>query len=45
LLPHVGSATRPTRDAMAQLLVANLASWFDNGTVLTPVPETCPVPR
>ena len=40
LLPHVGSATQPTRDAMARLVVDNLLSWFDTRTVLTAVPET-----
>ena len=40
LLPHVGSATQPTRDAMARLLVENMLSWFDRRAVLTPVPET-----
>ncbi|MBO6901573.1 MAG: 2-hydroxyacid dehydrogenase [Rhizobiaceae bacterium] len=40
LLPHVGSSTQHTRRAMADLVVDNLVSWFDNGTVLTPVPET-----
>ena len=40
LLPHVGSASVYTRDAMGQLFVDNLASWFDDGKPLTPVPET-----
>jgi lactate dehydrogenase-like 2-hydroxyacid dehydrogenase len=43
LLPHVGSASEPTRNAMGQLVVDNLVSWFDHGTALTPVPET-PLP-
>jgi lactate dehydrogenase-like 2-hydroxyacid dehydrogenase len=43
LLPHVGSASRPTRAAMAQLVVDNLHAWFDGRPPLTPVPET-PVP-
>jgi lactate dehydrogenase-like 2-hydroxyacid dehydrogenase len=43
LLPHVGSASIHTRDAMGQLVVDNLKSWFDSGKALTPVPET-PVP-
>ena len=43
LLPHVGSASVFTRDAMGQLVVDNLTSWFDSGKPLTPVPET-PVP-
>lgn len=40
LLPHVGSATIHTRQAMADLVVDNLLSWFDNGRALTPTPET-----
>ncbi|HEX7040294.1 MAG TPA: 2-hydroxyacid dehydrogenase [Trueperaceae bacterium] len=40
LLPHVGSASLPTHDAMGELLVANLRSWFETGEPLTPVPET-----
>lgn len=44
LLPHVGSASVYTRDAMGQLVVDNLRSWFEEGKPLTPVPET-PVPR
>jgi lactate dehydrogenase-like 2-hydroxyacid dehydrogenase len=43
LLPHVGSASVHTRDAMGQLVVDNLRSWFEKGKPLTPVPET-PVP-
>ena len=44
LLPHVGSASIHTRDAMGQLGGDNLASWFEKGRPLTPVPET-PWPR
>lgn len=44
LLPHVASASVPTRDAMADLVVDNIVSWFDTGRPLTPVPET-PYPR
>ena len=40
LLPHVGSASVHTRDAMGQLCVDNLLSWFTAGKPLTPVPET-----
>jgi lactate dehydrogenase-like 2-hydroxyacid dehydrogenase len=40
LLPHVASATRHTRKAMADLLVANLLSWIDGKGPLTPTPET-----
>jgi lactate dehydrogenase-like 2-hydroxyacid dehydrogenase len=39
-LPHVGSATRHTRRAMADLVVANLFSWIDGKGPLTPTPET-----
>jgi lactate dehydrogenase-like 2-hydroxyacid dehydrogenase len=39
LLPHVGSASVSTRNAMADLVVDNLISYFSNGTVMTPVPE------
>jgi lactate dehydrogenase-like 2-hydroxyacid dehydrogenase len=44
LLPHVGSASGPTRLAMANLVVDNLFSWMDGKGPLTPVPET-PWPR
>jgi lactate dehydrogenase-like 2-hydroxyacid dehydrogenase len=37
LLPHVGSASKPTRRAMGQLVVDNLTSWFAEGHALTPV--------
>lgn len=38
LTPHIASATRPTRLAMANLAVDNLISFFEkNGKVLTPV--------
>ncbi|PYB73024.1 2-hydroxyacid dehydrogenase [Rhizobium wuzhouense] len=40
LLPHVASASVPTRNAMADLVVDNLKSWFDTGKAITPVPET-----
>ena len=40
LLPHVGSASVHTRNAMGQLVVDNLTSWFRDGKPLTPVPET-----
>ncbi len=44
LLPHVASASLHTREAMGQLVVDNLASWFETGKPITPVPET-PWPR
>ncbi|GAA1290431.1 2-hydroxyacid dehydrogenase [Pseudonocardia aurantiaca] len=37
LLPHVGSASEPTRRAMGQLVVDNLENWFAKGKPLTPV--------
>ena len=40
LLPHVGSASHYTRDAMGQLVVDNLKAWIETGKALTPVPET-----
>ncbi len=40
LLPHVGSGSLHTRDAMAQLVVDNLCSWFSGEGPLTPVVET-----
>ena len=44
LLPHVGSATHHTRDAMGQLVVDNIVSWFGGKGPVTPVVET-PWPR
>ena len=40
LLPHVGSASVVTRNAMDQLVVDNLKAWFAGKPPLTPVPET-----
>lgn len=40
LLPHVGSASVHTRNAMGQLVVDNLVSWFAGKGPLTPVAET-----
>jgi lactate dehydrogenase-like 2-hydroxyacid dehydrogenase len=39
LLPHVGSASVHTRNAMGQLVVDNLVSWFSGKGAVTPVPE------
>jgi lactate dehydrogenase-like 2-hydroxyacid dehydrogenase len=39
LLPHVGSASVHTRNAMGQLVVDNLVSWFAGKGAITPVPE------
>ncbi|HEY2629217.1 MAG TPA: NAD(P)-dependent oxidoreductase, partial [Usitatibacter sp.] len=35
--PHVGSATHPTRTAMGQLVIDNLAAFFAGKPLLTPV--------
>lgn len=37
LLPHIGSATHETRQAMSDLVLANLRSFFSDGRVLTPI--------
>ena len=39
LLPHVASATRETRRAMADCVLANLAGFFANGVVPVAVPQ------
>lgn len=39
LLPHVGSATKETRQAMADLAVDNLLAFHTLGRAITPVPE------
>lgn len=39
LTPHMASATRETRQAMADLAVANLQAHFSGRPALTPVPE------
>jgi lactate dehydrogenase-like 2-hydroxyacid dehydrogenase len=39
LAPHIGSATRQTRQAMADLAAANLAAHFAGQPLHTPVPE------
>jgi lactate dehydrogenase-like 2-hydroxyacid dehydrogenase len=40
LLPHIGSGSVVTRNAMDQLVVDNLKSWFAGKGPLTPVAET-----
>ena len=45
LLPHVGSGSVPTRDAMNQLVIDNLMAWAAGKKPLTPVPETPWPPR
>lgn len=37
LLPHIGSGTHETRQAMAELVYANLTSYLDSGKLVTPV--------
>ncbi|OCR24441.1 hydroxyacid dehydrogenase [Pseudomonas syringae] len=37
LLPHIGSGTHETRQAMADLVYTNLAAWFEQGKLVTPV--------
>lgn len=37
LLPHIGSGTHETRQAMADLVYANLTSYFDSGKMISPV--------
>jgi lactate dehydrogenase-like 2-hydroxyacid dehydrogenase len=39
LVPHIGSATTSTRQAMADLALANLAAFFAGQPLPTPVPE------
>jgi lactate dehydrogenase-like 2-hydroxyacid dehydrogenase len=38
LLPHVASGTVETREAMARLVLENLARFLSDGTLVTPVP-------
>ncbi|MGE3306344.1 MAG: 2-hydroxyacid dehydrogenase [Rhizobiaceae bacterium] len=45
LLPHVGSGSIHTRNAMADLVVDNLIGWFADEGPLTPVPETAHAKR
>jgi lactate dehydrogenase-like 2-hydroxyacid dehydrogenase len=40
LLPHVGSASVVTRNAMDQLVVDNLKLWFAGKAPTTPIAET-----
>lgn len=37
LTPHIGSSTRPTREAMAMLAAKNLVAWAQGHVLLTPV--------
>jgi len=40
VLPHIGSASVVTRNAMDQLVVDNIKAWFAGKAPLTPVAET-----
>ncbi|WP_424628371.1 2-hydroxyacid dehydrogenase [Bradyrhizobium sp. SYSU BS000235] len=40
LLPHIGSASISTRNAMDQLVVDNIKEWFAGKPPITPIPET-----
>jgi lactate dehydrogenase-like 2-hydroxyacid dehydrogenase len=40
LLPHIGSASVVTRNAMDQLVVDNLKTWFAGKAPMTPIAET-----
>jgi lactate dehydrogenase-like 2-hydroxyacid dehydrogenase len=40
LLPHIGSASVVTRNAMDQMVVDNLKAWFAGKAPLTPIAET-----
>lgn len=43
LLPHIGSGSSHTRDAMGQLVVDNVKLWFADRRPMTPVPESLPL--
>jgi lactate dehydrogenase-like 2-hydroxyacid dehydrogenase len=45
LLPHVGSATVETRQAMGDLVTENLHRFFTDGTVTSPVPECAAIAK
>jgi len=38
MLPHLGSATKETRNAMGLKVIDNLRKFFDTGDVIDPVP-------
>lgn len=40
LLPHVGSGSTVTQEAIARLVLENVVSWFEGRGPLTPVAET-----
>ena len=37
LTPHIGSGTYETRQAMADLVFANISGYFGDGKLVTPV--------
>ena len=37
LLPHIGTATKETRETMLTLTIKNIQSFFESGKALTPV--------
>lgn len=39
LLPHMGTATAETQEKMELLVIDNVKSALEKGTLLTPVPE------
>ena len=39
LVPHIGSASVETRQAMGDLTCENLERYMQDSTVVTPVPE------
>ena len=39
VFPHVGSATKETRKAMGDLVLANLAAYFDGKPLVKLIPE------
>ncbi len=45
LLPHIGSASIETRDAMGQLVIDNLIAWFEGGRAVTPTWECKEIAR
>jgi len=45
LLPHIGSASVHTRQAMGQLVADNLVAWFRSGQPPSPVSESGALPR
>ena len=39
LLPHVGSGTVETREAIGELALANVHQYLADGTLVTPIPD------